>query len=254
MFSEHFNQGLTYDPEEVRAICGLYGLWGIVNDNGTILHHIASDPESFIGVDKVVRAAIKNGVDVNHRSRDGMTALNLFVLACGEVDRIDLYRATELIIDFGADVMIPGNDGFFPIHNAMYGSDKQTVVEALLKSASHSDEILSRKIDDECAIHIAARHNFVGAINALLEHGDDINRTTTGGATPLMLASMFGDVCFIDELIRCGADIFAEDVNGMNAVSYAKSNDNIHVGSYLEKLILGGSIKSKKNPGDSLCL
>lgn len=60
------------------------------------------------------------------------------------------------------------------------------------------------------------------AVRALLAAGSDVNRTASGGRTPLILAILFGHTQIISLLLEAGADPQQRDSLGLNAVDWAK--------------------------------
>ena len=60
------------------------------------------------------------------------------------------------------------------------------------------------------------------AVSALLAKGADVNESTSGGQTALILAVIFGHTNLVQLLIRAGADPQLRDNLGLNAVEWAK--------------------------------
>jgi len=60
------------------------------------------------------------------------------------------------------------------------------------------------------------------AVSALLAAGADVNETTGGGQTPLILAVIFGHAHIVQQLVRAGADPQQRDNLGLNAIDWAK--------------------------------
>ena len=61
-----------------------------------------------------------------------------------------------------------------------------------------------------------------GAVNALLATGANVNERTSGGQTPLILATIFGHTHLIPLLLNAGADPDLRDNLGLNAVDWAQ--------------------------------
>jgi Ankyrin repeats (3 copies) len=59
------------------------------------------------------------------------------------------------------------------------------------------------------------------AVTALLANGADVNETTSGGQTPLILAVIFGHTNIVELLVRAGADPELRDNLGLNAIEWA---------------------------------
>lgn len=60
------------------------------------------------------------------------------------------------------------------------------------------------------------------AVSALLAYGADVNETTNGGQTPLILAIIFGHTNLVRLLIKAGADPQLRDNLGLNAIEWAQ--------------------------------
>jgi Ankyrin repeats (3 copies) len=60
------------------------------------------------------------------------------------------------------------------------------------------------------------------AVTALLANGVDVNETTSGGQTPLILAVIFGHTNLVELLVRAGADPEVRDNLGLNAIEWAR--------------------------------
>lgn len=60
------------------------------------------------------------------------------------------------------------------------------------------------------------------AVSALLANGADVNESTSGGQTALILAVIFGHTNLVQLLVRSGADPQLRDNLGLNAVEWAK--------------------------------
>ncbi len=60
------------------------------------------------------------------------------------------------------------------------------------------------------------------AVSALLAEGADINETTSGGQTPLILAVIFGHTNIVRLLVNVGADPHLRDNLGLDAVAWAQ--------------------------------
>ena len=61
-----------------------------------------------------------------------------------------------------------------------------------------------------------------GTVTALLANGADVNETTGGGQTALILAVIFGHTNLVKVLVNAGADPQLRDNLGLNAIEWAK--------------------------------
>src|SRR4029079_19507426 len=60
------------------------------------------------------------------------------------------------------------------------------------------------------------------AVSALLANGADVNETTGGGQTALILAVIFGRTNLVKLLMKAGADPQLRDNLGLNAIEWAQ--------------------------------
>ena len=60
------------------------------------------------------------------------------------------------------------------------------------------------------------------AVSALLTNGVDVNETTSGGQTALILAVIFGHTNIVRLLVNAGADAHKRDNLGLNAIEWAQ--------------------------------
>jgi outer membrane biosynthesis protein TonB len=60
------------------------------------------------------------------------------------------------------------------------------------------------------------------AVSALLAEGADVNESTSGGQTPLILAVIFGHTHIVQQLVQAGADPEQRDNLGLNAIEWAQ--------------------------------
>lgn len=60
------------------------------------------------------------------------------------------------------------------------------------------------------------------AVSALLARGADVNESTSGGQTALILAVIFGHTNLVQLLVKAGADPQLRDNLGLNAIEWAK--------------------------------
>lgn len=61
-----------------------------------------------------------------------------------------------------------------------------------------------------------------GAVKALLANGANVNERTSGGQTPLILATIFGHTHLLSLLLDAGADPELRDNLGLNAIDWAQ--------------------------------
>jgi len=95
-------------------------------------------------------------------------------------------------------------------------------IEVLLENGLNITDV-----DDDglSAIDIAIKFKREDVVNFCLDKGMDINATSRkSGITPILLASCFNNVSMVELLLKNGAEINAQDSNGMSAKDYAKND------------------------------
>ena len=97
------------------------------------------------------------------------------------------------------------HDGWTPLHLAAFFAGA-SLVEALLE---HGADVNARAQNgtNNMALHAAATARNLAAVRALVEHGADVNARQEGGWTALHSAALSGDVEMARLLISHGADV-----------------------------------------------
>jgi len=148
-------------------------------------------------------------------------------------------RAVELLLQAGADINIVDKNG-------------NTVFTRINKVKIKSFPRLNTKLVDDYGLtplHLAAMHNDVNLIYALIKQGMDPNIINQkGGETPLMRASIQGANQAIKVLLKAGANIHLKDANGNTALMWAVSSKDF---PKTVRLLLknGARIDEKRNDG-----
>ncbi len=175
------------------------------------------------------RALIQQNIDVNSPQADGATALHW------AVHRDDLETA-KLLIRAGANVNAINDFGVMPLSLACTNGNA-AMAEALRKAGAESNAILmtgetllmtaayagdldtvdvllkhgadanaKEPVRQQTALMWALGEKHPGVAQKLVEHGADINATTTLGFTPLLFAAREGDLESTKLLLDNGAD------------------------------------------------
>lgn len=128
-----------------------------------------------------VRNAVSNGADVDEVDDLGLTPLVAAVLR-------DHLRAAAALMKLGADVTIPGNDGYTPMHIAAQLGHGKIVKMMLRYDRVNAQEMHS---DGLAAFHRACLGDSAGhtdALFAFLEAGVPPDLPTTSGVRPIDIA------------------------------------------------------------------
>ena len=193
----------------------------------------------------VLRAIIDDGADVNARSKNSVTAL-MGACAKGYEGGIDV------LLKAGADPNIMDDAGSTCLQYALHGSCTKHVLQTII---DHGVNINARKKNNVTALMAACATGNVDAIDVLLkagadpdimddagytclqyavyescstevleaiiDHGVNVNATKKKCATALMAACQNGDVDAIDVLMKAGADPNIRDDAGDTCLHYA---------------------------------
>lgn len=143
----------------------------------------------------VVRALLKEGVDVNAPRRDGMTALHWSVY------HNDL-ETTKLLVASGASVNAMNRYGVPPLALACKNGSGE-IVDVLLEADANANAELR---GGETMLLIAARTGRLGLVNALIASGAKVDARERKGQSALMWAAAEGHVEVVDALLKAGAD------------------------------------------------
>eukprot|EP00668_Euglena_longa_P004800 GGOE01005620.1.p1 GENE.GGOE01005620.1~~GGOE01005620.1.p1 ORF type:complete len:878 (-),score=266.00 GGOE01005620.1:287-2677(-) len=210
------------------------------------------------GCAATVRLLLEAGVDVNHRNRDGTTAL----MACSERGSADVVR---LLLDAGAEVnavaynltalAVASRNGHCAVvrHLLEAGADLSTYETALLFAgkSGHLDVVeeivhagYSRTLDMqngksafcEGTLRLAISSNCRCVVESLLRHGASPDDGTS--PPPLMIASERGLADIVVLLLNAHADPNSATDNGLSALVVASVNGHTQV---VEELLAGGA-------------
>jgi len=184
-------------PEMVRI---LIRAGGNVNDRDNdgntplILCDVYSIAEILLKVD---------GIDVNARNKDGVTALWRMV-SQGYSDMVRLVLRRDDV-----DTNIPDIHGTTPLMEAIHHG-YISIVDMLLENGVRTDGT-----DDTTPLIQAIINNDHAIVSLLIRHNVDVNhRSSIGGLTPLMYAIDKNDSYIIHLLLDCGADLCTRDNDG----------------------------------------
>jgi ankyrin repeat protein len=174
-----------------------------------------------------VKAALKDGANVNAYSSNGTTPLI-------NVSRAGKYDLVKILLDAGANPVMQDDSGttaadvvgMFAVGNAV-GSGESALYAQVLASGSIREELNSQakpaKVLSENLIEAILAKDTVKAA-ALIKQGayiDFIDKRLEGKATPLIAAAFNGESDIVDLLISSGARIDRADKIDRTALIYA---------------------------------
>ncbi len=153
-------------------------------------------------------ALLDAGADPNATGREGLGALHVASIA-GTIPII------ELLVERGASIGLRSDNGMNALHHAA-ASDRPEAVRSLVGIGMDPDERSSAvlqghghpRVVGPPALALAARSGHLPAVDALLDAGAAVDRTSEGGHTPLLVAVFSdSDVEVVRRLVEEGASL-----------------------------------------------
>jgi len=195
---------------------------------------------AYRGDRSTVLKLLDNGLDVNHVGRDGLTMLTYAVSGQHPgLVRALLARGARPDADHGAAMLQAAGSGDLPILTellaagaspnehagdmlntpliASVSTGKLEVMKLLLQSGADPN---ARNRLGRTALFTAAA-GWSKALNYLIGHGANVNISDKDGITPLIYASMYGNLTIVGSLLKAGADPDKVDNSGRKAEDYA---------------------------------
>ena len=193
---------------------------------------------------EVLQSIIDQGADVNATNKKNVTSLML------ASEKGNVY-AMNVLLRAGADRTIKDANGDTWIHYAIHGYCSIEVLQSIIDQGAYVNATNKKNVT---SLMLACEMGDVDAMNVLLSagadrtikdadgytwfhyavhgcskdvlqsiiaKGADVNATSKGNGTPLMLASWYGQVDAIKVLLSAGADQTIKDANGYTWIHYA---------------------------------
>jgi ankyrin repeat protein len=170
------------------------------------------------GDKKAIQALLKEGIDVNVRDWDELTAL-IPAASAGQLE------ICKLLVKEGIDVNAKDKDGITALMEAsIMGHTK--IVTFLLDNGAEVDEAASSGVT---ALWLAASEGKTECMSTLLKKNADATNARVDGITALMTASVGGHVDAVKLLLENGADPKAMDGDGLTPAMNAAENGTVAV-------------------------
>jgi ankyrin repeat protein len=168
------------------------------------------------GDKKLVAQLIKEGISVNIRDWDQLTAL-IPASSSGHLEVV------KFLVKEGADVNAADKDGITPLMEAsIMGHPK--IVEFLLSSGATVDESAKSGVT---ALWLASGEGKTDIMSMLLAKGADPGNVRGDGITALMSAAVGGRCDAIQLLLENGADPKITDADGLTPLMSAAENGTV---------------------------
>lgn len=169
------------------------------------------------GHNDIVALLLARGADIHARNQEGKTSMFMAKRWPSIV---------RLLVQAGADVNAQDNIGRTPLHeSAFHGQPAE--MQVLIDSGA---SIYVQSQEGSTVLHEAAVSGVKSAVRLLLSYGAEINSKDKFGSTPLheavganMMSHEVGlYVEVIEELIKAGADLMAQDDEGQTPLDLAR--------------------------------
>ncbi|CAD5119760.1 DgyrCDS8355 [Dimorphilus gyrociliatus] len=133
----------------------------------------------------------KDILDINAKDKCGATALH-------EASTYNNIEACKALINNGADILIPDEEGSTPLHLACMEGDVE-LVEVLLAEAKNKNELAQYlnkqdKEDHNTALHLSIENRHPAVTRLLIDNEADITIRRISGNTALHIAASSNDV------------------------------------------------------------
>ena len=178
----------------------------------------------------VLQTIIDHGVDVNATNKMGHTAL-MIASGKGNID------GANVLLKAGTDPSIGDANGNIWLHHSIIGDCKREVLQKIIYRNS---QVNATNKKGHTALMIACAKGNIDGINVLLEAGAGPNVTDTNGNTCLHISVFRGcSTEVLEALIDHGADVNATNRDHENAIMLAYKEGNTDT---IDILMTAGSI------------
>ena len=219
------------------------------------------------GMLDIIHMLIKRDADVNSQDEDGQTPLHRIISAMRNtstnyvdglrflldnnagVDAQDYelstplhlasslgcLKATQMLLEFGANVHIQNNDGETPLHRSLknIGASPYCSLDITRSLLEHGADVDAHDYRHWTALHLASYSGNLNLVQLLLEHGANACVRNDEGETPLhhllrgICASSDAALEIIPPLLERGADVDARDKHHLTPLHLATRCRNL---------------------------
>jgi|GEM_PF-778269 len=143
-----------------------------------------------------------------------------------------LHRVITKVNSQPALLNTPAKDGFYPLTLACFFGQGEVVNYLIKKGAKvNLPAINPSKV---MPLHSAVARNDFDICKLLIKNGADINAQQSQGVTALMSAAHQGNLALVKYLVENGADTTAQMDDGKTALAFAEQDEHQEVATYLK--------------------
>jgi ankyrin repeat protein len=213
-----------YGKSEVAALLLDHGASATIADED---HQTPLMQACFLGHEAVVDVLLgrRETVDIGIDFRDslGSTALHR---ACIRNRR----PIVNKLLGAGASPFIADQEGVTPLMLACSFGNDDMMHSMLILRADHVD---AEDNNQQTALFYACKLEHDACLDVLLDYNVNVNKADSRGVTPLILASVYGNLSIVTKLVNRGASLDAQDSGSRTALYYACDSGNSHVAVFL---------------------
>ncbi|KAG8291376.1 putative ankyrin repeat protein RF_0381 [Homalodisca vitripennis] len=164
--------------------------------------------------------------------REGETALQCAI-------KINFTEGIKFLIENNANINTKDNNGYTPLHYAMFCCNEQLVEDLIDIGAdvNSADEM------GRTPLHYATKENFSRGLDLLLERGVNVNQEDKFKITPLVWPVRRGNIDFVEKLTARGANVDYKDEHGESLLHYAVRCGSVSI----VKMLAKGDIVNGRN-------
>lgn len=157
--------------------------------NTNIMHYLVTDKSSVDETIEVMKMLQAKGVNVNDKTKDGLTALHIAVMNNpGDADASTAIE--EFLLAQKANIFAKTTTGLMPIHQVFHNCSGDPIELLSLLTAAMVDKMIDEPggCNQQTPLHMAAGRGATICCMHLLQRRAQLNRKDVDGNTPLTLA------------------------------------------------------------------
>jgi len=213
-----------YNPDDMLFLLDYGADVDALDDDHSTPLHVASQFSNA----KVARLLLEHGANIHVGNANDQTPLHIISSRSGNMPSNDSIHMLWLFLEHGADVDALDNNHSTPLHLALHSGS----VEAARSLLEYGASIHVRDKQDQTPLQLLmADHwfkgpldDYINVIRLFLEHGGDIDSTSSTDSTMLHVAVEKASLEVVHLLLDCGANINARDENGQTPLHRAMYN------------------------------